>query len=84
MKQQTSGLPISYLMKQPESREILLCHLSPLGLTAESLESNSGNLQAMVEINMGGGLPYTIAVRLLNELNDLKIPYPSSIETGDE
>jgi hypothetical protein len=62
---------LAFLAKHPASREIILRHLTPLGISESQLSGVDSTLSSLMA-NMGGGIPYQIIVPLMEELDCLK------------
>jgi hypothetical protein len=63
---------LAYLVKHPASKEIVLKHLSALGIDEERLSRVDATLSALMD-NMGGGIPHHIIVPLIEDLDRLAI-----------
>lgn len=63
---------LAYLVKHTASREIVLKHLSPLGINEERLSRVDATLSALMD-NMGGGIPHHIIIPLIEELDRLAV-----------
>ncbi len=62
---------LGFLVTHPVSQPVVLKHLAPLGLDKAQLAHNDGTLRDMFEMNMGGGIPYSIIKALMLELDRL-------------
>jgi hypothetical protein len=67
----TKTYTLAFLVKHPASREIVLRHLTPLGIAESQLSRVDSTLSSLMN-NMGGGIPYHIIVPLIEELDCLK------------
>jgi hypothetical protein len=63
---------LAFLVKHPISKEIVLKHLTPLGLDAGHISRVDATLSALMG-NMGGGIPYKVIVTLMEELDQHSI-----------
>jgi hypothetical protein len=59
---------LSFLVKHPISKEIVLKHLAPLGLDVDRISRVDATLSALMD-NMGGGIPGKVLVALIEELD---------------
>lgn len=62
---------VAFLATHPQTKPILEKHISPLVGDIESLRFINSTFDALCMENMGGGIPYEVMTKLLEELNAL-------------
>ncbi len=72
MKTISDTYTLSFLVKHPKTKEIVLKHLKPLNVDEQQLSSVDGTLKNMYDTNMGGGIPHDIIVALMAEIDTLE------------
>lgn len=62
---------LGFLVKHPVSKPVVLKHMGPLGFDEDRLGKIDGTLREMFERNMGGGIPFSVIVPFMEELDQL-------------
>jgi len=78
----TNTYPISFLVRHPQTRGLMLKHLSPI-LTEEELLANQQSLDGMFPVTLASGNRFIVIQILKKELNTLELPLRAVIESND-
>ncbi len=74
MKTISETYTLSFLVKHPKTKAIVLKHLGSLNVDEQQLSSVDGTLREMYDTNMGGGIPHDIIIALMAELDTIETP----------
>lgn len=73
---------ISYLVRHPQTREIILKYLAPI-LDEQELIANQRTLREMFPLNMASGNAFMVVQALMKELDAIEVPLKALVEYKD-